>query len=179
MLLLLDELRVQARDFDHAESLADLLDDDGRSLVPQPVRLRGRAGPGARGVELRARLEAGLSLLCSRCLEPCASRLGVEIELTLVDEAAEFAGPDAELRPEDASVYYAREGRADLGAIAREQIHLHLPLKPVCRAECRGLCPSCGGNRNRIECGCRPTGIDPRLAPLERLRDPKGRSRGK
>jgi uncharacterized protein len=43
-------------------------------------------------------------------------------------------------------------------------------MKPLCRADCRGLCPVCGGNKNVTECRCETRGTDPRLAPLEALR---------
>ena len=55
----------------------------------------------------------------------------------------------------------------------REQIVLGLPLKPLCREDCRGRCPSCGKNRNTGPCGCPPAEEpgDPRLAPLRKLFD--------
>jgi uncharacterized protein len=63
------------------------------------------------------------------------------------------------------------EGKANLVELVAEQIYLALPLKPVCRADCKGLCPHCGANRNEASCGCQADWIDPRLAPLQRLRD--------
>lgn len=71
---------------------------------------------------------------------------------------------------EDAALFYCDRSRVDLREIAREQILLNLPLKPVCRSDCKGLCPTCGVNRNRIECSCRPDEIDPRLEPLLALK---------
>ena len=44
-----------------------------------------------------------------------------------------------------------------------------LPMKPLCAQSCRGLCPECGANLNRTECGCQPKWEDPRLAPLKGL----------
>jgi uncharacterized protein len=52
----------------------------------------------------------------------------------------------------------------------REQFYLALPMKPLCRDECRGLCPSCGTNRNTGACTCAPVWEDPRLAPLKELK---------
>ena len=57
----------------------------------------------------------------------------------------------------------------DLGEVMREQFFLALPMKPLCRPECKGLCPICGANRNRQECGCREEWVDPRLAGLKNL----------
>ncbi len=60
--------------------------------------------------------------------------------------------------------------RIDLRTLAVEQIQLELPLKPVCRQDCQGLCPQCGGNRNQVSCDCNPAPVDPRWAALEAFR---------
>jgi uncharacterized protein len=144
---------------------ANATEDPDRVQVSR-VRLVGRAKPGKRGVDLRAHLDATLTLSCSRCLERFEERISSDFYLVLVPDGVEFAVGESELRREDAALFYAPEGKADLGEIAAEQIHLNLPLKPVCRPDCLGLCPTCGVNRNGIECGCREEEIDPRLAPL-------------
>jgi uncharacterized protein len=155
---------------DRRFELTEPSEGDGEQLVPGEVRLVGRARRGPRGVELEARLEATVRLECSRCLEPIETLVAGEFTLTLVSEAAEFGIGEKRLVLEDAELFYADRGKVDLRAIAREQIHLNLPLKPVCRAECGGLCPTCGANRNRIECSCQPAEVDPRLAPLLALK---------
>ena len=64
----------------------------------------------------------------------------------------------------------------DLGEMVREQVLLALPLRRLCREECRGLCPSCGVNRNADSCDCHPAEtVDERLAVLRKLFD-KGSS---
>jgi uncharacterized protein len=134
------------------------------------ARLAGEAMPGERGVEFRARLAATLRLDCSRCLEPLELRLALGVELILVPDATEFGVGESELPEEAARLFYAEEGVVRLERIVTEQILLNLPAKPVCRVDCAGLCPACGANRNRIECGCRDEGLDPRLAPLLELK---------
>jgi uncharacterized protein len=171
MFLDLRDIRDEGVVFDHALDLARLRSESGAPLVVGPARLAGQARPGKRGLELRARLEARVRLECSRCLEPFETEIGEEVFLNIVAEAVEYGGPgETELDVEDATLFYAAEGRADLGAIAAEQILLCLPLKPVCRPSCAGLCPACGADRNRIECGCPPGDRDARLAPLSELK---------
>jgi uncharacterized protein len=149
-------------------------DASGRGpLVRGPVRLTGRARHGRRGVELHGELDATARLECSRCLEPFEMAIRAEFFLILVSEAREFGLGEKRLALEDATLFYADRGRADLREICREQIYLNLPLKPVCRGECAGLCPTCGANRNRIECRCRPAQPDPRLAPLLAFKNKK------
>jgi uncharacterized protein len=154
------------QDFDEPV-LRDVAGDEaGGGARVLEARLSGQAKPGKRGVDLRAHLEARVALECSRCLEPLETTISTDFYLNLVPDGAEFGVGEAELSEEAASLFYATEGKADLGVIAAEQLHLNLPLKPVCGDGCKGHCPTCGGNRNRIECGCREEEIDPRLAPL-------------
>jgi uncharacterized protein len=156
--------------FDRELDLPALEGLAGETLAVLRVRFRGEVLRVNRGVTLRGRLEADLRIECSRCLEPFEMPLAVDVDLTLVPEAVEFATGDAELTVEDASLYYCAGGKAELEVIAAEQIYLNLPLKPICKAGCRGLCPECGANRNRAECGCSGEEIDPRLAPLLRFK---------
>jgi uncharacterized protein len=93
--------------------------------------------------------------------------VATDVSLVLVPEdvGAEPAG-EAEVTDDDAALFACPEGKADLTALATEQIYLALPLKPLCSEACLGLCPQCGQNRNRAACDCQREAIDPRLAPL-------------
>jgi uncharacterized protein len=51
-----------------------------------------------------------------------------------------------------------------------EQFYLSLPMKPLCRQDCRGLCTVCGTNLNRETCDCKRDWEDPRLDVLRKLR---------
>ena len=62
----------------------------------------------------------------------------------------------------------------DLEPLVRDAVLLELPLAPLCRADCQGLCPFCGVNRNDEACGCEAP-ADPRWSALDVLRVPEGR----
>jgi uncharacterized protein len=160
------EIEPEGVSFDVRPDLADAVRDDDLVLDVREARMRGAAVPDERGVELNARLTCVVRLGCSRCLEPFDRKVDTEFRLWLVPDATEFGAGEVQVTEKEASMFYTREGRADLGEIAAEQVQLALPLAPVCRADCRGLCPACGANRNEIECGCREETVDPRLAPL-------------
>jgi len=151
------------------------LDDQSPAgpLVPAAVHLVARARNGPRGVEFKGRLEAVVRLECSRCLEATALPLAEELSLTLVSEAPEYDVAERQIAPEESSLYHVAQGRVDLRELAREQVYLNIPLKPICREGCAGLCPTCGANRNRIECGCGPAPSDPRLEVLRVLGRPE------
>jgi uncharacterized protein len=160
---------------DRVLDLAELEGAGNELIRILEARLRGRAERGKRGIDFKAHLASKVVLSCCRCLEPFERLISADFFLTIVPEAIEFGAGEIEVSDEDASLFYAPEGKADVAMIAAEQILLNLPLKPVCQAGCKGLCPTCGVNRNEIECGCRNEAIDPRFAPLldlkERLSD--------
>ena len=56
-----------------------------------------------------------------------------------------------------------------LDELVTTDLLLSLPMKSLCREDCRGLCPQCGHNLNNGECGCRQETVDPRLAALKDL----------
>jgi uncharacterized protein len=124
-----------------------------------------------RTIHVRGHLEASLGLECGRCLAPFAFPIDQELDLFYLphgDTEADEEEDDVQLTDRDMVVAYYEGERLDLGAMLREQFFLSIPLKRLCRAECRGLCLACGANRNETACGCPPP-PDPRLAPLAKL----------
>ncbi len=161
----LDKIRESPVRFDQRLDLSDLVADGPSKFDVRDVRLCGQAARVERDVELEARVTATLRLQCSRCLTAFEQEMNAEIVLTLV-QAMVFSPGDTAVTKADAALFHAGEGKADLRAIASEQIYLNMPLKPICRADCKGLCPACGADRNRLECGCTNQQVDARLAPL-------------
>jgi len=153
--------------FERTLDFSDLDDGAGQATSAAPVRIRGSVERNGETVDLTGRLNATVRLSCARCLESFDLPVDREFVLRLV---AEETGPEAAKDADaDVSVFQAPEGRADLREIATEQIYLSLPMKPVCREDCKGLCPACGANRNVDECGCPQEPEDLRLAPLREL----------
>jgi len=125
-------------------------------------------------VHVRGHLAARLGLQCGRCLEPFPLAVEQELDLFYLAHQAdqeEEEEDEVELSDRDMVVAYYDRGRLDLGEMIREQLFLAVPMKRLCREDCRGLCPHCGANRNVTDCACRPEETDPRLAPLKRLLD--------
>jgi uncharacterized protein len=73
------------------------------------------------------------------------------------------------LEREELAVSFYLDERIDLSQMTVEQIVLALPMKPLCKPDCRGLCALCGANRNLASCDCAPEDTDPRWAPLKTL----------
>ena len=126
------------------------------------------------GVHVRGRLAARLGLQCGRCLEPFDLAVDQELDLFyLPHQAGDIDEEEDEvaLTGHDMVVAYYRGGQLDLGDMVREQLFLALPMTRVCREGCAGLCPTCGVNRNDVECRCAAEQGDPRLAALRKLLD--------
>jgi uncharacterized protein len=79
-----------------------------------------------------------------------------------------------EERPTEGETYPLKGDRIDLEPLARESLLLELPLAPVCREDCLGLCAVCGVDRNQVDCGHGDRAPDPRWAALDRLREELG-----
>jgi uncharacterized protein len=120
-------------------------------------------------VAVTGSFEATAHQACGRCLEPLVTRVAPAVDLQIVPQPSGRQG-DIELGRDDLEVDFYKGDLLDVGGLLRSETDLALPMKPLCRPDCRGLCPVCGGNKNVTECRCDPRGPDPRLAPLEALR---------
>ena len=110
-----------------------------------------------------------LELSCSRCLELFRLPVANEFDLRYLPASEVSSDAEQEVREDDLETSYYRDDQIDLNELLREQFYLALPMKPLCREDCRGLCPQCGTNLNTGTCDCAPVWEDPRLAPLRDL----------
>src|SRR5262245_29133811 len=165
MYINLKDIQREPLAIDASLSVGDLEGPGGERMPVRDARLRGEASRGDHGVDLEAALTATVGVLCSRCTETLSVPIETDVSLTLVPAGERTAAGEEPDEDEDRR-FEVEDGKADLESIAREQIYLALPLKPICREDCKGLCPVCGVNRNQEECGCDVEDVDPRLAPL-------------
>ena len=119
---------------------------------------------------LVGRVATGLELSCSRCLEPFCLSVDAPFDVRLLPASDASPADEREVGEEDLETGYYRDNQIDLNELLREQFYLALPMKPLCREECRGLCPQCGTDLNTAACDCAPAWDDPRLAALKHLK---------
>ena len=139
-----------------------------------PVDFQVEVRKDASKVRLVGHVRTTLECACSRCLEPFAVPVDSAFDLLFLPASgAGDQGDDdeQEVREDDVGVAYYKDDEIDLGDVMLEQFHLALPMKPLCRQDCRGLCPVCGINRNRETCDCRTDWVDPRMEPLRKLKN--------
>jgi uncharacterized protein len=149
-------------------SAFDPQDDEYRVAAPVGLTLDvQKQGNEVFAVSGKARTE--LEVECSRCVEPIRVPVDATFDLRYMPQAANMGEGEREVGEEDLTTAFYRDGMLDLVDLLREQFMLALPMKPLCTEACRGLCPQCGTNLNKTQCGCAPTWEDPRLAPLKSL----------
>ncbi len=93
----------------------------------------------------------------------CATHVAGDLEVKARERYLEGANP------EDDEAYPLEGDLIDLGPMVRDAIVLELPLAPLCKEDCKGLCVECGADKNSTDCGCGAP-MDPRWATLDVLR---------
>lgn len=120
------------------------------------------------GAVALVQVEGKARAFCDRCLRTILWPMSVQHTLE-IRETPEGNGEEHE------DVLIAdSQGQVDLAPTLQEIVLVSLPMKLLCDADCRGLCPRCGRDLNQGECGCKVNSADPRLAVLETLRDRLG-----
>jgi DUF177 domain-containing protein len=136
--------------------------------IAAPVHLTGTVTRDRGRFRFGGRVAGQVELTCARCDRPMV--LPVD-ETFLLVYGRQPVGTDDErheimLHEDDfTAAEVDAQGRIDLLALAREQLELAVPMKPLCRPDCRGLCPTCGADRNAEPCAC-PSAPDAGSGPL-------------
>jgi uncharacterized protein len=121
-------------------------------------------------VLVRGRLGARVPQTCGRCVEGFEVSVAAEVDARFVPSPA-APGEERELGAADLETDVYAHDVVDVAALIETETTLRLPMKPLCREDCRGLCPQCGANRNVAPCACQERQADPRWAPLKALAD--------
>jgi uncharacterized protein len=151
-----------------APAAFDPQDEDYRMVAPALLSMDvERAGGGA--FRVSGTVTTTLEMACGRCLEPFVVPVAASFELRYVPDVENTGEGEREVAEDDLATAYYRDGELDIVEMLREQLQLALPMKPLCQEDCKGLCPECGANRNRTDCGCAPRWDDPRLSALKGL----------
>jgi uncharacterized protein len=135
----------------------------------RPARIAGEISRVEGGHALTATVAWGGLLECSRCLAPYDFSHEEDFSLVLYPRKT-ISEAELSLDKDDLDAYFYDEPIVPVAPIVEERIQIAIPMKPLCREDCRGLCPQCGGDRNVSECNCVVEFIDPRWRALQLLR---------
>lgn len=156
-------------------------------VITSPIRATVEVLPQEDGLLFRGHIEGRVSLPCDRCFEDSTVELNEHFDSfepfppepeerhgkkhdrhkTDAVEAAADDLPDQEVVRLDK---HGRNIEINPAALAWQEFSLALPIKPLCREDCLGLCPKCGCNKNTEPCGCPDSDTDPRLEKLRNLK---------
>ena len=118
------------------------------------------------------RVDGDLVVTCCRCAKGSPQRMkkGFSVEYW-PDPKPGQDSEELELSYDELDIGFYRDDKIDLSAVVAEQILLEIPMKPVCREGCKGLCDQCGTDLNEKGCQCDRRRLDPRLEVLAKIKD--------
>jgi uncharacterized protein len=152
------EIRKIAFDESFEPGALELAGSGLRQITPLTAQGVARLLPHTGGqIRIAGSYQVTVEADCDRCLGPAQFRLDDHFDLFYQPQ---FAPAEEEIEIDEGAAeigFYEGEGIL-LEDVLCEQVLLALPMQRVCRQSCRGICPSCGANRNETDCGCGPGG---------------------
>ncbi|ADZ20794.1 uncharacterized protein BJV85_002254 [Clostridium acetobutylicum] len=133
--------------------------DSEEYKILEPLTLKGKLLMDNSIITLYAEVKGIVELTCSRCLQKFPYDIDLEIDEKFTDNPEN----------KDDEVIFINNYEVDINEIVENNIILSLPIKKLCREDCKGLCPMCGTNLNISTCNCHEDNIDPRFAKLKDL----------
>lgn len=124
---------------------------------------------GAQTIRVRGRIEGSVESVCARCLEPFTTQLDGLLDLFYYPMRVIAKKEDVPIDKKDTDIGFYEDPGVELADVLREQILLWLPMRGLCRENCKGICPHCGTNLNTETCSCAESFTDPRWDALRNL----------
>jgi uncharacterized protein len=161
------ELAPGTIDFGEEAEQTGNLATDGRAEV-----LHEHRGPKdiVADIRLRGRFAGNFQVPCARCVEPVEIPLAADFDLIFRPATADTEVPERSITAPETEIGYYQKDSLSLEDVLREQVLLALPVRTLCKPDCKGLCPRCGENRNNQACSCDEGPSDPRWEALADLR---------
>lgn len=145
--------------------IINIADDGSSSMIQGEVRLM-RTN---RGILARGKLYTEVEVTCSRCLNSFGCALALNIEEEYFPKMDVVGGAPLPLPDEPGCFTIDEHHILDLTEAIRQYALLAIPMKPLCKVDCAGLCLNCGHNLNRGPCDCSPQETDAHWSKLREL----------
>jgi uncharacterized protein len=172
------ELEQEPIDFD-LQFKAGVIDYGDEAEQDGPLAASGRAevlhehrGPKeiVADIRLKGHYEGRFEVPCARCVEPVEVPLAADFDLIFRPVGADGGPQERSISAGETEIGYYQKDSLLLEDVLREQVLLSLPVRTLCKPDCKGLCPRCGQNRNSQACSCDEGPSDPRWEALAGLR---------
>jgi uncharacterized protein len=142
--------------------------DAGR--LRAPIHLEARVRKIEPEIVIEGRISTMVEMQCARCLKSHNQVVNDTFEAIYRPKSeVDVLADELELDEADLDIYAYEDESISISDLLRDQLLLLLPVKPLCKPDCAGLCPSCGKNLNKGLCGCAARAHDPRFAMLGHL----------
>lgn len=121
-------------------------------------------------VFVRGNMASVVRFRCARCLKEFDHKISSSIDI-VYSIAPEQDIKEKELSQQEVDTNHLKGDEININEILLEQLSLDMPMQPICRIDCKGLCPKCGADLNQGKCGCRAAEhVDARFAKLKELK---------
>ena len=121
-------------------------------------------------IRLRGNFSGKFQVPCARCVEPVEIPLAADFDLIFRPAKADSEATERSITAPETEIGYYQNDSLLLEDVLREQVLLSLPVRTLCKDDCKGLCPRCGQNRNSQACSCDEGPSDLRWEALAGLR---------
>ncbi|HOP85447.1 MAG TPA: DUF177 domain-containing protein [Syntrophorhabdaceae bacterium] len=105
-------------------------------------------------LSIKGNLDCIVYLTCSRCLDEFPYMINTKVDFKMMSQDLAPHEPELELKRDEMDIYYYEGNEIELEPILNEEIMLNIPIKPLCKESCKGLCQVCGKNMNYEQCDC-------------------------
>ena len=154
MLITLQELelhRVQVSET-YLPGTLDFQEVEFRQVAPLVVNAEAELA--GKEIRIHGHISGTLEAACDRCLEQAELPVNLDFDLPYRPMEEIAHEEEVEVGEDELKIGFFSGDGVNLSDVVREQVLLAVPMKVVCRPDCRGLCPVCGVNRNVKQCGC-------------------------
>lgn len=149
------------------EDMPGLLSDVDECKIQSPIRGEVFLCRVGKDVHLNGEVRVLIGLNCHRCLEEYIQEVYTTFSYILVPSLS--GKEEIDFGAEDMDVLLYNGAEIQLGEIFREQILLQIPMRHLCKEDCKGICPGCGANLNKEECHCQKESLKNPFNVLKKL----------
>jgi uncharacterized protein len=171
-----DEIKNKVIDLSAVEEAADFpalaaLQESGDCFFTGPLRVQLTVAREYDHIRAHGRVATTVRLSCSRCLTEYDELIDAPFTVFYMPaKAGTTQDEEVELSEEDLVSVTFEGDEIDFAREVSEQVLTEIPLKPLCRGDCKGLCRTCGTDLNQGSCDCKDESFNPKFGALKSLK---------
>jgi DUF177 domain-containing protein len=150
------------------------MSDNGEGEFVEPLNIHLDVSPLRDFIRVKGRLNTKIRQTCGRCLEPfevsLKNRFTLNYSHQIPEDVHKEGAEGIELTADQIGMVYFEGEEIDFTDAIQEQAILAIPFNPVCKPECKGLCPRCGNDLNKASCTCGEKKADGPFAVLKEMK---------